>query len=119
MLIKHDVGVFFRQGDDLRRDFVAGFHFVEETAALLANQDSATATNGFGNQIRRVLLHGRVDLNFAHIHSTCANTFQQRDTTTGGPFVVGGDKTVQIRAIFNDHAAVGAETASRHDHAAS
>ncbi|MNS58333.1 hypothetical protein D3C72_912490 [compost metagenome] len=118
VLIKDDVSVFLWQRDNLRRDFVAGLHFVEETAALLAHQDSAAATDRFGNQVRGVLLNGRVNLNLAHIDGACANTFQQRDTATGSPFMVGGDETVQIRTIFHDHAAVGAETAGRHHNAA-
>lgn len=88
MLVKDDVSVFLRQRDDLRRNFVAGRHFVIEAVALLVYQNRPAAADGFGNQVRRFLLNGWVDLDFAHIDGACANTLQQRDTAAGCAFVV-------------------------------
>ena len=80
----------------------------------MTDQDGAAAANRFGNQVRGVLLNGRVNLNFAHVDGAGANPFQQRNTAAGGPFMVGGDKPRQIRTIFYHHRAIGAETAGRH-----
>ena len=52
-----------------------------------------------------------MDLDLAHIYRTGTDAFQQRDTAAGCPFVVGGDKTFQVRAVFHHHLAVGAEAA--------
>ena len=115
MFIKDDVSIMLRQRDNRRRHSIAGRHFVEEAVALLIDQDSAAAANRFGNQVRGVLLNGRVNLNFTHIHGTGANPLRQRNAAAGGPFMVGGDKTRQIRTIFHHHRAISAETAGRHD----
>ncbi|MNT40039.1 hypothetical protein D3C72_1763310 [compost metagenome] len=58
-----------------------------------------------------------MNLNFAHIHGPGANTFQQCNPAARRAFVVRGHKTVQIRAIFHHHLAVGAKPAGRYDHA--
>jgi hypothetical protein len=84
----------------LRRDFIAGLHFVEEAVPLLVDQNRPAAANRFGNQVRGFLLNGRVDLNFAHIHGTCADALQQRDTAAGRPFVVGGDEPSRSGRYF-------------------
>src|SRR5690606_19716537 len=88
---------------------IASFHLIEETVPLLVHQNRPAAANGFGNQVRGFLLNGWVDLDLAHIYRTGTDAFQQRDTAAGCPFVVGGDKTFQVRAVFHHHLAVGAE----------
>lgn len=117
MLIKDDVSVFLRQGDNLCRDFIAGFHLVEETVPLLIHQNRPATADGFGNQVRGFLLNGWVDLDFTHIDRTGANTLQQRDTSPCRPFVVGGHETFQVRTVLNHHLAIGAETTGSHNDA--
>ena len=114
MLVKDNVRIVFRQGDNRRRDFIAGLHFVKEAVPLLVNKNSAAAANRFGNQVRSLLFDGGVNLNFAHIHGASADAFQQRDTAPGRPFVVGGHETVEVRTILHHHRAVGAEAAGGH-----
>jgi hypothetical protein len=47
-----------------------------------------------------LLLDGRVNLNFAHIHGARADAFQQRDTAAGRPFMVGGDEPSRSGRYF-------------------
>ena len=114
MLVEDDVSIVFRQSDNRRRDFIAGLHLVEEAVPLLVNENSAAAANRFGNQIRGLLLDGRVNLNFAHVHGAGADAFQQRDTAPGSPFVISGDEAFKVRTILHDHRAVSAEAAGGH-----
>ena len=114
MLVEDDVSIVFRQSDNRRRDFIAGLHLVEEAVPLLVYENSAAAANRFGNQIRGLLLDGRVNLNFAHVHGAGADAFQQRDTAPGSPFVVSGDEAFKVRTILHDHRAVSAEAAGGH-----
>ena len=58
-----------------------------------------------------------MDLYFAHIHRCGTNALQQSDTAARRAFVVRGNKTGQIRAVFHNHRAVGAETAAGNNHA--
>ncbi len=80
LFIEHDVGVVFWQTDDRGRNLVSGFHFIEETFTLLADQNRPTAADRFRDQIGRRLFHGRVDLDFAHIHGAGIDALQQSNT---------------------------------------
>ena len=117
VLVKDDIREVLRQRDNRGGDLIAGLHFVEEAVSLRVHQNRPAAANRFGNQIRGLLFDGRVDLDFAHIHGARADAFKQRDTAAGGPFMVGGHKTRQIRAVFHHHRAVGAEAAGGHHNA--
>ena len=76
LLIENDVGIVFRQTDDRCRNLVAGFHFIEETFAFLADQNRTTTTDCFRNQVGSGLFHSRMDLDFTHVHSTGTDVFQ-------------------------------------------
>ena len=117
MLVKDDISEVLRQRDNRGGNLIAGLHFVEEAVALLVHQNRPAAADRLGNQIRGLLLDGRVNLDFAHIHRPGPDAFKQRDTAAGRPSMVGGHEAGQIRAVFHHHRAVGAEAAGSHDNA--
>ena len=117
LFVEDHPGAFLRQRDNLRGNLVAGLHLIKEAFALLRHQDSAAAANRFRDQIRRGLLDGGMDLDFAHIDRIRPQLLQHGDAAAGRPFVVGGHEAVQLRTVFHHHLAVGAEAAGRDDYA--
>ncbi|MNP51921.1 hypothetical protein D3C76_1462760 [compost metagenome] len=70
--IKDKISRLLGQRINRRGYFIARIHFIIEPLALAGYEDRSFAAHGFADQVRFLLLHGRVNLDLIHIDRNAA-----------------------------------------------